>query len=317
MADFAPCFAAMLREESGLEQVAGGPYKRGRWSYMNHPDDPGGATMMGVTHKVYDGWRARQGLAPRDVREIEDAEISAIYAENYWDPIRGDDLPAGVDVAVYDFAVNSGPSRAVRELQACLGVPVDGHIGEITLDAARNAESVPLVLDYMDRRRRFCRSLRNYPSFKNGWETRWGRIEEKSRALAEGHLLYAPPSLSMLGLVGPGGATTAAPEGEMPTGGRAVEGAAPTTMVRSTTASAAAVVQVGGLAALGMDAAGAMQKVISMTAAARGGLSFMTAWALELATRGSAWMAIFTGILPGAYIWFERKRKMMLEGAAK
>lgn len=307
----------MLREESGLEQVAGGPYKRGRWSYMNHPDDPGGATMMGVTHGVYDAWRAKQGLEPRDVRQVEDAEIEAIYRGNYWDPIRGDELPVGLDMAVYDFAVNSGPSRATKELQACLGVPVDGHLGDVTIAAANAAEIKPLIYDYMDRRRRFCRSLRNYPSFKNGWETRWGRIEEKSRALADGQLIYAPPSLSMIGLVGGGGANSAPTEGDMPTGGRAVEAAPRASMAQSTTGNAAAIVTTGGLAALGMDASSALQKVIVTVPVTRGAVVFGGSWMLELMTRGSFWMAIFTAVVPGAYIWFERKRKMLLEGAAK
>ena len=89
--------------------------------YSNHPDDPGGATNRGVTQRTYDSYRARHGLERRDVRQITDGEVAEIYRGQYWDAIRGDDLPAGVAYCVFDAAVNSGPGRALRWLQAEIG----------------------------------------------------------------------------------------------------------------------------------------------------------------------------------------------------
>ena len=93
-----------------------------RWEggFIDHPADPGGATNKGVTQKVYDAWRARQGQPPRSVRLIEDAEMHAIYESNYWVPPRCDLLSGPLDLVQFDTAVNMGPGRAVRFLQSAL-----------------------------------------------------------------------------------------------------------------------------------------------------------------------------------------------------
>src|SRR4051812_49409881 len=103
--------------------------------FVHDPLDPGGATNHGVTQHEYTHWRAGHGLPSRSVRLIATDEIAAIYAEDYWQPIRGDDLPAGVDYCVFDFAVNSGPTRAVKFLQRAVGAKDDGAIGDKTLSA--------------------------------------------------------------------------------------------------------------------------------------------------------------------------------------
>jgi lysozyme family protein len=186
MSRFEACLAHTLLEESGEVQTPGAPFKRGRYSYMNHPADPGGATMMGVTHRVYDAWRHSQGLPSRDVKMIEDDEIRAIYKAQYWDLVKGDELPAGVDLAVFDFGVNSGPVQAIRSLQRTLGVTIDGHLGVATLAAVSSADPKTLVDAYMDARVAFGRSLKNYLPFKNGWETRWTRIRAAALAMVQG-----------------------------------------------------------------------------------------------------------------------------------
>lgn len=129
MTRFHECLALTLREESGEVQLVGGPYVRGRWSFMDHPRDPGGATMMGVTHRVYAAYLRSRGLPQKNVREVTDEEIEDIYHGNYWQLVAGDSLPRGLDLAVFDFAVNSGPHRAICKLQSVLGVKVDGQLG--------------------------------------------------------------------------------------------------------------------------------------------------------------------------------------------
>jgi lysozyme family protein len=117
------------------------------------------------------------GLPRRHVRDIERREIEAIYRQNYWDAVRGDELPPGVDLAVWDFGVNSGPGRAIRALQKVLGVRIDGHLGAGTIAAVRAAEPVRLIRDLMDERRRFVRQIKHYPTFAKGWERRCAGIE--------------------------------------------------------------------------------------------------------------------------------------------
>lgn len=200
MSRFDECLLHVLLEESGEVQT-GLPYKRGKYSYMNHPADPGGATMMGITHRVYDAWRTSRGMPVRDVRQIEDSEIAAIYREQYWKLVRGDELPAGLDLAVFDFGVNSGPVQAIRSLQRALGVNIDGQLGVATIAACKAADAATLLDKYMDGREAFGRSLKNYLPFRNGWETRWQRIRKAAAAMIDGH--PAPVAVAAADIVPP------------------------------------------------------------------------------------------------------------------
>lgn len=146
--------------------------------FVNHPADPGGATNKGITQAVYDAYRRNQGLSKQSVLHIRNDEVANIYRTQYWNAVRGDDLPAGVDYAVFDYAVNSGAKRAKEELQRTLGgVDVDGQIGDLTLAAVREACSEgtgeeDLILDYCARRTRFLKSLKTYATFGRGWMRR-------------------------------------------------------------------------------------------------------------------------------------------------
>ena len=144
--------------------------------FANHPKDPGGATMKGVTQRVYDGYRSRQGLPLRSVKHITDQELQMIYRLQYWDVVQGDRLPAGLDYAVFDYAVNSGPGKAAKDLQRELGVKVDGVIGQITLAAAQAVEKAGKIEDLITRlcarRMAFLRSLSTFKHFGRGWTRR-------------------------------------------------------------------------------------------------------------------------------------------------
>lgn len=152
--------------------------------YVNHPKDPGGATNRGVTQRVYDAYRDRQGEKRRSVRAITADEVADIYKRQYWDAIRGDDLPSGLDYAVFDYAVNSGPRRAAQDLQRELGVAVDGIIGQVTLSKAEKADVYALIDSLCARRMRFLRGLKHWPTFKNGWTRRVSDVAEIAAAMA-------------------------------------------------------------------------------------------------------------------------------------
>lgn len=152
--------------------------------YVNHPKDPGGATNRGVTQRVYDAYRDRQGLARRSVRAITADEVADIYKRQYWDAIRGDDLPSGLDYAVFDYAVNSGPRRAAQDLQREVGVAVDGIIGNVSLAGVAKADVHDLIERLCARRMRFLKGLRHWPTFKNGWTRRVSDVVEIAMAMA-------------------------------------------------------------------------------------------------------------------------------------
>ena len=152
--------------------------------FVNHKDDPGGATNRGVTQRVYDAYRDRQGQSRRSVRAITAEEVADIYKRQYWDAIRGDDLPSGLDYAVFDYAVNSGPRRAAQDLQRELGVAVDGVIGNVTLAGVAKADVYDLIDRLCARRMRFLKGLKHWRTFGKGWTRRVTDVAEIAMAMA-------------------------------------------------------------------------------------------------------------------------------------
>lgn len=154
--------------------------------YVNHPRDPGGETNMGITRRVYRAYRKSKGLGDQSVRLIARAEVEEIYRHQYWDVIRGDALPAGVDYAVFDAAVNSGPGRGARWLQKAAGAAADGVVGIMTITAARDYAAGPaaLVRRVCAIRLGFLRALTNWRTFGKGWARRVAEVEREGVALA-------------------------------------------------------------------------------------------------------------------------------------
>lgn len=177
--EFAPALEIVLAHEGG-------------WS--DHKLDPGGETMRGVTQKVYDGFRQRKGLPLRSVRHIDESELQAIYRRQYWDVIRGDDLPAGVAYVVFDGAVNSGPTRSAGWLQRALRMnAIDGVIGEATLAAVRNhPDHDQLIADMLALRMAFLKQLRTWSTFGKGWSSRVREARQRGQAWASGSVGPAP-----------------------------------------------------------------------------------------------------------------------------
>jgi lysozyme family protein len=152
--------------------------------YVNHPKDPGGATNKGVTQAVYNEWRKSKRLLQRSVKLITWEEIREIYRKLYWDKVRGDELPSGVDLAVFDFAVNSGVSRAIRYLQIAVGVEVDGLLGPASM-AAVNRKQSGLVDRMCNARLTFLRGLSHWTTFGRGWGRRVESVRSTSNSMLE------------------------------------------------------------------------------------------------------------------------------------
>lgn len=154
--------------------------------YSNDPVDGGGATNHGITQRVYTAYQTSQGLrsAPHSVKIITDSEVAAIYKEQYWDAIRGDDLPAGIDYCVFDEAVNSGVVRAAQSLQRNVGTNVDGHIGLMTLSAVANAKPATLIRAYGAERLSFLKKLSNWWRFGKGWASRVAFVQNQALKMA-------------------------------------------------------------------------------------------------------------------------------------
>jgi lysozyme family protein len=124
LANFDTCLAREMVYEGG---------------YSNNPKDPGGPTMKGVTQRVYNTFRAKNGQPVAAVSKINDNEVQQIYKSMYWDKIDGDTLADGVDFCIFDAAVNSGVGGATSWAQGALGIEVDGNFGQKTMDALTQA----------------------------------------------------------------------------------------------------------------------------------------------------------------------------------
>ena len=175
--DFQRCLQFVLQKEGG---------------FVDHPADRGGATNRGITQGTYDDWRKRRGLLPQSVRLLTDDDVAEIYRLDYWDKVRADELPAPVNLVVFDDAVNSGVNRAARRLQKACKVATDGAIGPRTIAAAKQiadaSGALNLALDIIEQRVDFYHNIvETNPSqsvFLRGWLNRMNDLERECRKWA-------------------------------------------------------------------------------------------------------------------------------------
>jgi lysozyme family protein len=163
------CLTAILNEEGG---------------FADNPGDPGGATNMGITRKTLSAWRG-EPVSREDVMMLEKNEAARIYREKFWMAIEGDDLPDGLDLAMFDDGVLSGPRTAIRDLQQALGVRVDGLMGPVTR-AALVAQPVTEIISLLQAARLVrLKTLPHFVLFGRGWSRRLQRIGRQAKALAK------------------------------------------------------------------------------------------------------------------------------------
>jgi lysozyme family protein len=154
--NFPKAFAAVLVHEGG---------------YVFNPMDPGGETNLGCTKAV---WEEHCGhmVDTKTMKALTPADVAPLYKAKYWEKIKGNDLPSGVDYVVFDAAINSGPGRAAKWLQACVNVYADGIIGDKTIQAVLNKDAKELINDYCAYRLAYLKMLQTWQTFGKGWERR-------------------------------------------------------------------------------------------------------------------------------------------------
>jgi lysozyme family protein len=162
--NFTKCFQHVLMHEGG---------------YVEHPRDPGGVTNLGVTKATWQLW-TKQPVTNEMMRNLTPDLVRPLYLERYWNAIKGDDLPAGLDYSVFDCAVNSGPTQATRFLQREVGTAVDGIIGPLTLKAVKEQDARDLIKRYNAARLRFLQQLPTWTFFGRGWSKRVSEVLDTS-----------------------------------------------------------------------------------------------------------------------------------------
>lgn len=162
------CFAMVIKNEGG---------------FVNHPKDPGGMTNLGVTRSAWQGYLNRD-VTEAEMRALTPENVKPFYKAFYWDRIKGDQLPSGIDYAAYDFAVNSGPYRAAQYLQEIAGAHVDGMIGPKSLEAIKSCDAKEVADAICEMRLDFLKRLATFDTFGRGWGHRVAEVKEKALSMA-------------------------------------------------------------------------------------------------------------------------------------
>lgn len=152
--------------------------------YTNHPSDPGGPTNFGIT--IYDYRKyVKPAATAADVKAMTLDEARRIYRAKYWDAQRCDELPAGVDYAVFDYGVNSGIGRSGKVLRRCLNL-ADGSsaVNDLVVAVAQSADAKTLVAAICDERLRFLQRLKTWDVFGKGWGRRVAEVKAVALAMA-------------------------------------------------------------------------------------------------------------------------------------
>lgn len=137
--------------------------------YVDDPNDKGGQTKFGICKASYPS---------EDIKNLTIERAKEIYRRDFWLKAKCDRLPDALSVAVFDFAVNSGIKRAVKNLQSVLGVDVDGIIGNQTIGAANSKPLLPIIQAYHDKRLNYLMSLKSWEIYDKGWGKRVVRVQK-------------------------------------------------------------------------------------------------------------------------------------------
>ena len=136
--------------------------------FVNHPKDPGGMTNLGVTKKVWEEWVGHE-VDEKAMRALTPEIVAPMYKKKYWDAVKADEMPEGLDYLMFDFAVNAGVGRASKTIQKAVGATPDGAIGAKTMQAIRDADQTKLVENFSKEKENFYRSLATFSTFGKGW----------------------------------------------------------------------------------------------------------------------------------------------------
>lgn len=166
-----PSFALVLLSEGG---------------YTWDKDDHGGETNLGVTKASWSAYLGRE-ILDGEMRQLTVADVGPYYKACYWDRCRCDELPPGLDYAVFDFAVNAGPGRSIKFLQQAVGVVADGAIGPGTMAAVAKADPKWAIGQFSAAKERFYKGLvvrdPSQAKFIKGWLARVDSVQQSADSM--------------------------------------------------------------------------------------------------------------------------------------
>lgn len=157
----------------------------GGFKLTNIPGDRGGLTYAGIAknkHPDWEGWATIMGGKLPSRAMVED-----FYKREYWTACRCDELPTGVDYAVFDFAVNAGRGRARKFLQQAVGVADDGVLGPMTMAAVKRTDARHILDNFSAAKASFYKGLvdadASQRKFIKGWLNRVDIVQANATAM--------------------------------------------------------------------------------------------------------------------------------------
>jgi len=150
--------------------------------FSDYPFDAGGMTNLGVTKKTWEAWLKRP-VDEAEMRSLTPEKVAPLYKIKYWDACKCDQLPLGIDYAVFDFAVNAGVSRASKTMQATLGTAADGIVGPATIGVATNADPDEFLEKFSKLKEQFYRSLQLFDVWGKGWLRRVSEVKQTAEGM--------------------------------------------------------------------------------------------------------------------------------------
>lgn len=255
--------------------------------YSNHPSDPGGPTNYGITIADARRYWKRDATAD-DVKNMPLDVAKSIYRSKYWDVMRCDELPAGLDYAVFDFGVNSGISRSIKFLENILGLSQDGRPDDLVISGAKNGDPAALINRLCDDRLAFLKRLNTWSVFGAGWGRRVSEVRNAALVMARNDKA----------------GTKAAMPRQTPavSVGAAVE--PPKTMTTSTIGNGSVVAGTAGVAAVGSQI---WDKITELPESAMS--------AILAALQKPAVILCLIVVAAAAYVWWRRRKKLQEENA--
>lgn len=151
-------------------------------AFADHPSDPGGMTNLGVTRHVWERWVGRE-VPESEMRALTPELVTPMFKATVWDAVGGDELPSGVDVVVFDLAVNSGPRYAVQVLQKLLGAELGGLVTPDMLSRAASADPRKLISDYTAERLAYLRRIPFWSTSGEDWTKRVAAVQAVADSL--------------------------------------------------------------------------------------------------------------------------------------
>jgi lysozyme family protein len=152
--------------------------------YTDDTRDPGGITNLGITKATWQSWTGH-AVTAQEMKDLTVDKVKPLYQQRYWNAVKAFAMPSGVDLCLFDSAVNQGPSTAIMTLQKVLGTFVDAHIGPATMELVSMNSPSSIIHDFCEERRKRYTQTKNFNIYGKGWLRRLDACQTTALAMID------------------------------------------------------------------------------------------------------------------------------------